>query len=83
VPHLVGDDGEAMPASPARAASTAALSARMLVWKAISSIVLMIRDTRALESWMLAIDPTMARSAPFEAPTWRSTWPISVAASRA
>ena len=31
-----------MPASPARAASTAALSARMLVWNAISSIVLMM-----------------------------------------
>ena len=30
------------PASPARAASTAALSASMLVWKAISSIVLII-----------------------------------------
>ena len=31
-----------LPAEPARAASTAALSARILVWKEISSIVLMI-----------------------------------------
>ncbi|GBU20127.1 hypothetical protein R80B4_00001 [Fibrobacteres bacterium R8-0-B4] len=31
-----------LPASPARAASTAALRARRLVWKAMSSIVLMI-----------------------------------------
>jgi hypothetical protein len=39
-----------MPASPARAASTAALSARMLVWNAISSIVLMILDDAVLDS---------------------------------
>jgi len=31
-----------LPAAPARAASTAALSARMFVWNAMSSIVLMI-----------------------------------------
>jgi hypothetical protein len=39
-----------MPASPARAASTAALRARMLVWKAISSMVLMILATSSLEA---------------------------------
>ncbi len=39
-----------MPASPARAASTAAFSARMFVWNAISSIVLMIFATFADDS---------------------------------
>ena len=38
-----------MPASPARAASTAAFSARILVWKAISSMTLMILETLSLE----------------------------------
>ena len=38
-----------MPASPARAASTAAFSARMLVWKAISSMTLMILEILPLE----------------------------------
>ncbi len=33
-----------LPASPARAASTAAFKANRLVWKAISSMVLMIRE---------------------------------------
>ena len=47
------------PASPARAASTAALSARMFVWKAISSIVLMIFCTLALDSRMAVIEVTM------------------------
>jgi PAS domain S-box-containing protein len=37
-----------MPASPARAASTAAFSARMLVWKAISSMTLMILEILSL-----------------------------------
>ena len=36
------------PAVPARAASTAAFSASRLVWKAISSIVLMIFDVSSL-----------------------------------
>ena len=38
-----------MPASPARAASTAAFSERMLVWKAISSITRMILEIFSLE----------------------------------
>jgi len=36
------------PASPARAASTAAFRASRLVWKAISSIVLMILEVSSL-----------------------------------
>ena len=36
--HLVGDDGKAAPASPARAASIAAFSASRLVWSATSRI---------------------------------------------
>ena len=49
-----------MPASPARAASTAAFSARMLVWNAISSIVLMIFATLLLDSLIAAIDATIS-----------------------
>ena len=52
-----------MPASPARAASTAAFNARMLVWNAISSIVLMILPTRWLESSMAAIKESSHRVA--------------------
>src|SRR6185312_10161374 len=40
------------PCSPARAASTAALSARMLVWKAIESITPMMSAMRRELSWM-------------------------------
>jgi hypothetical protein len=69
-----------MPASPARAASTAAFSARMLVWNAISSIVLMIFDTFALDSRIDAIDCTMSLSAAFEPLTCASTSPIRLAA---
>ena len=55
-----------MPASPARAASTAALSASMLDWNAISSIVRMIFETFWLDppTWLIdessqtAPDPT-------------------------
>ena len=60
-----------MPASPARAASTAAFSARMLVWKAISSIVLMIFATSSL-------DVLMSRMALFIASM--SCVPVSAAA---
>jgi hypothetical protein len=41
------------PCSPARAASTAAFSARMLVWKAMPSMVPMISPMRADEPRML------------------------------
>ena len=51
-----------MPASPARAASTAALSARMLVWKAISSIVLMILEILPLDESISAW-PSPSRAA--------------------
>jgi hypothetical protein len=40
--HLAGHHGKAAPCSPARAASTAAFSARMLVWKAMPSITPMM-----------------------------------------
>jgi hypothetical protein len=48
-----------MPASPARAASTAAFSARILVWKAISSITLMILEIFSLEELIPFIDSTI------------------------
>src|SRR5579871_1195117 len=48
-----------MPASPARAASTAALSARMLVWKAISSMTLMIFEILSLDALISFIDKTI------------------------
>ena len=41
-----------LPATPARAASTAAFKARILVWKAISSMVLMIFPI-SLEDWLI------------------------------
>ena len=43
IPDLVSHRHESHSASPAHAASTAALRARILVWIAISSIALMIR----------------------------------------
>ncbi len=46
-----------MPASPARAASTAAFSARMFVWNAISSITRMIFAILPLEALMSANRP--------------------------
>jgi hypothetical protein len=70
-----------MPAAPARAASTAALSARMLVWNAISSIVLMIRPTRSLDSRMPLMPVSISFSAAFESATVRSTRCIRAAAS--
>src|ERR1035438_6317760 len=45
-----------MPASPARAASTAAFRARILVWNAISSTTLMIFEILLLESLIVFID---------------------------
>ena len=41
-PTCAATTAKPRPCSPARAASTAALSARMLVWNAISSIVVMM-----------------------------------------
>ncbi len=54
--NLFGDHGKTSSASPARAASTAALSARMFVWNAISSMVLMILAM----SWEEALISPMA-----------------------
>ena len=45
-----------MPASPARAASTAAFSERMLVWKAISSITRMIFEILSLDEEISRIE---------------------------
>ncbi len=70
-----------MPASPARAASTAALSARMFVWNAISSIVRMIFETFWLDSWMWLIDAIIADSTWSDSETRRSTSLISRAPS--
>ena len=49
------------PCSPARAASTAAFSARMLVWKAMPSITPMISAMRLLESEMARMVVTTSR----------------------
>ncbi len=70
-----------MPAAPARAASTAAFSARMLVWNAISSIVLMMRATLLLDSWIDSIETTISDSALFESSTRPCTSVTSTAAS--
>ena len=48
-----------LPASPARAASTAAFNARILVWNAISSMVLMIFSISLEHSLILLIARTM------------------------
>ena len=58
------------PCSPARAASTAALSARMLVWKAISSMVVMISAMR-LDDWVISFIALTA--APTTAPPFSAT----------
>ena len=60
-----------IPASPARAASTAAFNARMLVWNAISSIALMVFATLLPDSLIAAIEPTIWFSAAFESVTCR------------
>jgi len=52
------------PASPARAASTAALSARMFVWNAISSIVLMIFAMLPEETLMASMARFMSLTSP-------------------
>jgi hypothetical protein len=59
------------PCSPARAASTAALSARMLVWKAMPSITPMM-SAIFLELWLIS---SMVLT------TWPTTWPPRAATS--
>jgi len=51
------------PASPARAASTAALRARRLVWKAISLMSLMIWEVPSAEARMRPMAPTICSMA--------------------
>ena len=70
-----------IPASPARAASTAALSARMLVWKAISSITLMIFEILSLEPVISCIDWSISSSVRLPSVMRRSTSAITPAAS--
>ncbi|MPN44504.1 hypothetical protein SDC9_192069 [bioreactor metagenome] len=53
-----------LPASPARAASTAALSARILVWKAMSSMTLIILLISADEPAMASIAASMLSMCP-------------------
>ena len=62
-----------LPDSPARAASTAAFSARMLVWKAISSMVLMMVAMLSLLVLMSAMAAFRSRTscAPSSA-EWRA-----------
>src|SRR5882762_7344620 len=59
------------PCSPARAASTAALSARMLVWNAIESMTPMM--------WLILVE--LDSICPIVSTTWPITWPPLVATS--
>ncbi|MCY1377293.1 hypothetical protein D9M69_648580 [compost metagenome] len=61
------------PCSPARAASTAAFSARMLVWKAMPSITEMMSEIFWLEVWMAFMLST----------TWPTTSPPCTATDEA
>mmetsp|Transcript_81350 Transcript_81350/g.226114 ORF Transcript_81350/g.226114 Transcript_81350/m.226114 type:complete len:202 (+) Transcript_81350:335-940(+) len=61
------------PCSPARAASTAALRARILVWKAMPSMTPMMSPILRLLLLMSSIVVT----------TWRTTWPPRSATSEA
>ena len=72
-----------MPAEPARAASTAAFSERMLVWNAISSIVLMMCATRRLDSLIAVIASTVSASAAWDWSTCFATALTSRAACEA
>ena len=65
-----------LPAAPARAASTAALRARMLVWKAISSMVLMIL---AISLDFSLISPMAAVISCIWVLLWSIFWPTSSA----
>jgi len=56
---LVGDQAKPRPASPARAASTAAFKARMSVCKAISSMTWIMRAILLLEPSISFIFSTM------------------------
>jgi len=68
-----------LPCSPARAASTAALSARRFVWKAISFITDIISDIFLLD-WFISFIELIAMSAwllpcdDFSAPLSVSSW---------
>ena len=59
-----------LPAVPARAASTAAFSARMLVWKAIFAIVPMISRTSSAEALISSIAVIILRIRSLQTPTW-------------
>ena len=59
VAHLIRNDSEALPAAPARALLAAALTPRMFVWSAVSSMVLMILLICAELSLILLIAATI------------------------
>jgi hypothetical protein len=71
------------PCSPARAASTAAFSARMLVWKAIESIRLVISAMRRLASLIWSIAPRVCCITCWPRWAWSTAPRASVAASPA
>ncbi len=68
------------PCSPARAASTAALSARMLVWKAMPSITPMMSAIFCDEAW---ISPMVATTCSTTAPPWLATCEADAASALA
>ena len=71
------------PCSPARAASTAAFSARMLVWKAMESITPMMSAILWLESVMCCmLATTWPTTSPPRCAAW-AAWPASRLAWRA
>ena len=65
------------PCSPARAASTAAFSARMLVWKAMPSMVPMMSAMR-LDAWLIS---SMVRTTSATITPPRSATPLADSAS--
>jgi hypothetical protein len=68
------------PDSPARAASMAAFSARMLVWKAMPSMVVVMSPMRLDAAWMPSMVATMV---PMISPPWRAASALSPASRSA
>ena len=71
------------PCSPARAASTAAFSARMLVWKAIPSITAMISDMRPALRSIASTECTACSITPLPCSTAWRTWAVQRSAATA
>ncbi|MNZ95089.1 hypothetical protein D3C78_1142210 [compost metagenome] len=72
-----------LPASPARAASTPAFSARRLVWKAISSITPMIREISAEDCAMPSMEFTACCTTSPDLPASSQAWLTAPAACAA